>query len=81
VQANQLVETAFKLLPEDDIERARGYTVQGEIANDDDRCAEAVHFFEKALQLWRVAGNQRMTAWNLIMDPGIWTVKRAKIKS
>lgn len=63
--ANQLVETAFKLLREDDIERARGYTVQGEIANDDDKWTEAVHFFEKALQLWRVVGNQRRIAWNL----------------
>ena len=64
-EASQLIEAAFEFLIEDDVERARGYTVKGEIANDDDRWEEAVHHFEQALELWTRANNQRMRAWNL----------------
>jgi len=64
-EASQFVEAGFKLLTEDDVERARGYTVQGEIANDNDQWIEAVRLFEQSLKLWRRAGNQRMIAWNL----------------
>lgn len=62
--ATRLVDEAFQILSEDEVERARGYTVQGEIALDEEQWQTAVTCFTNALHLWQQTADRRMIGWN-----------------
>lgn len=63
--ARQLLEVAFALIPENDVDRALGHTVQGEIAIDNEQWQSAADNFTRALHLWKMIENQRRIAWSL----------------